>query len=143
LKETLTPIQQSRAEFFLPDTMALPLFLSLHIGIAVLVFALTAGAFLYNLLEARPQKGPKKDGLYEDKDGRATEETQKAYSVKLQNGFATAFAAVGFGIGLANAVVVTVKDGESSSIDGWLQFLPWVSAAISDVKFHNVEGRLA
>jgi Mor family transcriptional regulator len=112
--------------------MALPLFLSLHIAIAATVLALTIGASFYNFSGRRAKLSERtaKTQLYEDKDGIATYETQAAYSVKWQNVFATIFATAGFFVALSNAVLVTVKNQESSSIDGWLQFLPWVSGSV-------------
>ncbi|KAF2437095.1 putative ABC bile acid transporter, partial [Tothia fuscella] len=112
--------------------MALPLFLSLHIGIAALVFCLTIGAFIYNFTEAKPSKTEL--GLYQDKDGKATPETQKAYSTRWQNIFATVLAVLGFGVALANAVIVTVKDAETSEVDGWVQFGLWVFIIIQRIQ---------
>jgi hypothetical protein len=107
--------------------MALPLFLSLHITVAVLILSLTVGATAYNFFTSTPRSESTKTGLYEDRDGVATAETQKAYSVKLQNNFATLFTAAGFAVSLTNAVLATLNE-EASTIDGWLQFSLWVSA---------------
>jgi hypothetical protein len=109
--------------------MALPLFLSLHIGAAALILSLTIGACCYNFFSVAPRSASFKSGLYEDKDGAATAESQESYSVKLQNIFATIFTTAGFAISLTNAVLATQNE-EASTVDGWLQFSLWVSADI-------------
>jgi hypothetical protein len=109
--------------------MALPLFLSLHVVVAALILSLALGATTYNLYSRSPQSEFSKTGLYEDKDGVATLETQKAYSVKVQNVFATIFTAAGFAVSLTNAVLATLNE-EASTIDGWLQFSLWVGVEI-------------
>ena len=63
--------------------------------------------------------------LYEDKDGVATEKSQAAYSVKIQNALATLFAVAGFGISLAVAVRGTLAG--TNVITWWLHFGVWVS----------------
>jgi hypothetical protein len=107
--------------------MALPLFLSLHVCVAALILSITLGATTYNAFSSPSRSESSKTGLYEDKDGVATEETQKAYSVKLQNIFATIFTTAGFAVSLTNAVLATQNE-EASTTDGWLQFSLWVSA---------------
>lgn len=122
--------------------MALPLLLSLHIVISTLVLCLTIGAVYYNLLGSRGTRNVKTDSeLYEDKDGVASPETQKQYSVKLQNVFATIFAVAGFGVACANAVLGMLNE-RGSEIDGWVQFVLWVSLilSLSDSSFWDAGG---
>jgi hypothetical protein len=65
--------------------------------------------------------------LYKDKDGVATEQSQAAYSVKIQNGLATLFAVAGFGASLAAAVCGTLTG--TNVITWWLHFGLWVSSS--------------
>jgi hypothetical protein len=116
--------------------MALPLFLSLHIATAALILFLTIGACCYNFFSIAPRSASSKSELYEDKDGVATVESQKLYSVKLQNIFATFFTTAGFAVSLTNAVLATLNE-EASTIDGWLQFSLWVSADIFYYDWHR------
>jgi hypothetical protein len=61
---------------------------------------------------------------YKDKDGIATEESQKAYSVRTQNILATLISLTGFGVSLAGAVRATVA-AEYRVIE-WQCFSLWV-----------------
>ena len=62
--------------------------------------------------------------LYEDEDGVATEESQRAYSVKVQNVLASTIAIVGFGVSLAGTIRATVAG--SNVISWWLHCSLWV-----------------
>ena len=61
-----------------------------------------------------------KDALYEDKDGAATEESQNAYSVRIQKIVSTLIAVAGFGVALACAVRGTLAG--TNVITWWLHF---------------------
>jgi hypothetical protein len=70
------------------------------------------------------------DGIYEDKDGRATEESMAKYSTKAQ--FAVIFAAssIGLATSFALAIFATVRRenqfSELSLVQLWMLFAAWV-----------------
>jgi hypothetical protein len=68
----------------------------------------------------------KKHEVYEDDDGKATPETAKAYSAKVSKTFVLLFAAIGFGVSIAHAILS--KDVEHLFLENWLGVAAWVSA---------------
>jgi hypothetical protein len=63
--------------------------------------------------------------LYEDSDGKASEHSQKAYSVKLQKVFLGLLAAAGFTVTLVRAVFTTIWSW-SALAEGWIAVSIWV-----------------
>lgn len=106
--------------------MALPILLLLHIAVtsAVLLLTIIATASLSNW-----SKNIKK-GLYEDEDGVATPESQRAFSTKVQNVLATIITSAGLGVAIANAVSATLDAPHSSDGSafehGWFGVAIWV-----------------
>ena len=70
------------------------------------------------------------DGIYEDKDGRATEESMAKYSTKAQFAVMFAASAMGLAISFALAVFAAVRTenpfSELSVVQLWLLFAAWV-----------------
>lgn len=111
--------------------MALPILLVLHIAIsaAVLLLTIIATALFSRSFWSKNIKNVKPE-LYEDEDGAATPESQKAYSTKVQNVLATIVTSAGLGVAVANAVLGTLDaphslDG-SAFEDGWFGVAIWV-----------------
>lgn len=111
--------------------MALPILLVLHIAItaAVLLLTIIATALFSRSFWSKNIKNVKSE-LYEDEDGAATPESQKAYSIKVQNVLATIVTSAGLGVAVANAVLGTLDaphslDG-SAFEDGWFGVGIWV-----------------
>jgi hypothetical protein len=62
---------------------------------------------------------------YEDKDGVASEDSQKAYSVKSQKVILTLLTAAGFLVALAQAVLATIFHWIAIT-ETWIDFTVWV-----------------
>jgi hypothetical protein len=93
------------------------------------VLGLVAGFSLVStasVLRSRNQD-PKTEGAarYEDKDGVASEDSQKAYSVKSQNVILTLLTAAGFVVALAQAVLATIFHWTAIT-ETWIDFTVWV-----------------
>jgi hypothetical protein len=112
--------------------MAFPLLLILHIAVTAAVFLLTiiATALFSRGFWSKNSKDLKSE-LYEDEDGTATPESQKAYSTKVQNVLATIITSAGLAIAIANAVLGTLEAPHSLNgsafEDGWFGVGIWVS----------------
>jgi len=104
----------------------------LHCAAAAIVFLLTLGSTVQTILRIirKPERVPQ-DKLYEDEDGVASEESQKAYSIKLQNILATFITVAGFGVSLAGAIRATVEVTNEQFVNEWLQLSLWVCATSS------------
>ncbi|KIW07421.1 uncharacterized protein PV09_02262 [Verruconis gallopava] len=111
-----------------------PLFLH-SIALAIVLFLF--GPSLWRFVSLRRSGLSKKlsDYQYHDKDGIATEETQNAYSIKLQNVLATFLSLAGFGLSLAAAVRGTVADENLISV--WLHFGLWVLVLVQHLLVLN------
>src|SRR5436189_4793715 len=64
--------------------------------------------------------------LYEDRDGVATEETEKKFSDKVQKVVIAAFSVAGFFVSVALSVSATLKPDLSPVLDQWIQAGVWV-----------------
>jgi hypothetical protein len=112
--------------------MALPLLLILHIAAtaAILLLTIIATTFFSKKFWFKNVKEVKSE-LYEDEDGVATSESQRAYSTKVQNVLATIVTSAGLAIAIANAVLRTLDEQHSSNgsgfEDAWLGVGVWVS----------------
>lgn len=111
--------------------MALSILLVLHIAItaAVLFLTLVATALFSPSFWSKKKKDVKAE-LYEDEDGVATPESQKAYSIKVQNVLGTIVTTAGLGVAITNAVLGTLDaphslDGTALE-DGWFGVGIWV-----------------
>jgi hypothetical protein len=105
--------------------MAKPWACVLH-SIALAIIALLTTTSIVRVLRHRQSltASKKQTQRYEDKDGVATEESQKAYSVKVQNILATLISVIGLGVSLAGAVRATLTG--TNLISGWLHASLWV-----------------
>ncbi|KAE9991311.1 hypothetical protein EG327_000152 [Venturia inaequalis] len=114
--------------------MALPILLLSHIAItaAILLITIIATASF-----SKWSKNIKKD-LYEDEDGVASPESQRAYSIKVQNVLATIITSAGLGVAITNAVLGSLDtphslDG-SAFEDGWFGVAIWFMLALLRVQ---------
>ncbi|KAL3419949.1 ABC transporter [Phlyctema vagabunda] len=97
------------------------------------------------------------DGLYEDEDGKATEESMTKYSIKTAFISISITTALGLAASFAQAVFLTVKKDSASTTafltKVWLQFAVWVLLLIQFVdtsrqvqlitRYHSAISRLA
>lgn len=67
------------------------------------------------------------EGLYEDEDGTATEDSQDAYSVRRPKILTTICAVVAVLASLISIVWTTLKPAKSPVLPSWLMFGGWVS----------------
>lgn len=112
--------------------MALPLLLIFHIAVTSAILLLTVIATAFFSRSFSKNVKDVNSVLYEDKDGAATPESQKAYSTKVQNVLATIVTIAGLAVAIANAVLATLEaphsmDG-SAFEDGWFGVGIWVSS---------------
>jgi ABC-type uncharacterized transport system permease subunit len=111
--------------------MALPLLLIFHIAVtaAILLLTIIATALFSKSFWSKSITNVKSE-LYEDEDGVATPESQKAYSIKVQNVLATIVTSAGLGIAIADAVLGTLEATHSLNgsafEDGWFGVAIWV-----------------
>ena len=92
-------------------------------------FALAAVLTIASAFFARAaprEKSPK--ALYEDKDGAATEETQKQFSTRTQTIIATFCAFAGFAISLTDGLLrhVAYQQTKQELVGGWAHLATWV-----------------
>lgn len=64
--------------------------------------------------------------VYRDEDGEASEESLRAFSDKWQRVAVALFAAIGFSVTLALAILTTLEINASYTILNWLQLGIWV-----------------
>lgn len=106
--------------------MALPILLLSHIAITASILLIT---IIATASFSKWSKNVEKD-LYEDEDGVASPESQRAYSIKIQNVLATIITSAGLGVAIANAVLGSLDtphslDGNAFE-DGWFGVAIWV-----------------
>ena len=96
----------------------------------ILVFLLTVPTFWAFHNKAKPKAGridfDEIDKLYEDRDGIATEETQKNYSAAIPKYISLSGSIIGF---LASAIITAYTSNHpayDTCVDGWLLFGTWV-----------------
>ena len=66
------------------------------------------------------------DGLYEDRDGKATSESQERFSTRLPTGMALVAVATGLVISVADALLPTTRAGGTLILESWLRVVAWV-----------------
>ncbi|KIW98705.1 uncharacterized protein Z519_00366 [Cladophialophora bantiana CBS 173.52] len=102
---------------------------SVAISIACLavVGALSTPAFRQFLLRIRPKKGQYQElsRRYEDKDGKATEESQRACSDVVVRWTLIIVSAIACLDALATAILTTNRPNLSLTLEQWLQFATW------------------
>ncbi|OAP61776.1 hypothetical protein AYL99_03979 [Fonsecaea erecta] len=103
---------------------------SVAISIACLavVGALSTPAFRQVLLRLRAKKDQYQElsQCYEDKDGKATEESQRAYSDFIVRLILIIISTIAFLDALATAILTTTRPQLSLTLEQWLQFATWV-----------------
>lgn len=96
----------------------------------ILIFLTSIPRFLTVCKRARSKaRGDNSDEtfkLYEDKDGIATEETQKRYSAAVPKYFALSCSLLGFSASTSIAVFSTVHPTLNLYVEHWLSFGIWV-----------------
>jgi hypothetical protein len=65
--------------------------------------------------------------IYQDKDGVASEESVKAYSVRTQNILLILFTVLGVSVALVEAILITIRDPANTS-EAWAGFILWVTS---------------
>jgi hypothetical protein len=78
------------------------------------------------------QKGPEYSSLngydlYEDEDGKATEESTKAFSDKIPRFSIAILSTIGFSTVLTLAIITTLQGPTAYMVENWLQVGVWVS----------------
>ena len=103
------------------------LLLAYILGLAVAALFTLSSAFLGRQGHAA---APRSKALYEDEDGAATVETQKAFSTRLQTFVSSFCATAGFGLALTSAILNHNSDGVNRSPQrptaSWVFFGLWV-----------------
>jgi hypothetical protein len=93
----------------------------------ILVSLLTIPALLGGVSHCREPKS--KPGLYEDKDGVASEESMAAYTAKYPKLLLSVFTVVGFATSVCLAVVGTLDQSlDPMFLENWLAAGQWVCA---------------
>ncbi len=96
----------------------------------ILVFITTVPTFLSFFNKAKSKaNGDRYEDLhkfYEDRDGVATEESQKAFSVAIPKYIGFSSCVVGFLASIIIAVFTTIQTTRNSHVENWLIFGSWV-----------------
>ena len=110
----------------------------------ILVFFLTVPTFwsLFNQARSKARGSDYEEihKLYEDRDGVATEESQKRYSAAIPKYIAASSSLLGFIASIAIAAFTSVHSATHPCLENWLSFGTWVrdrptvSAQITDQK---------
>jgi hypothetical protein len=101
---------------------------SWQLDAATLACAVVLAAFSIrvSVLSRKQRASSGESKLYQDKDGVATEESQKAYSVRWQNIALIVFTFLGISVALVEAVLVTLRY-PAIVCDSWAAFIHWVT----------------
>ena len=70
------------------------------------------------------------NGLYEDEDGAATEESQEKYSTIVPRILILTSSVVGLLVSIAASVLSTVHPGRALFVEGWITFGAWVCGPV-------------
>jgi len=98
--------------------------LGLEVAVLIVVVILL-GFSLRASLQSRSSRPKTEQKLYQDEDGTATEETQKAYSVRIQNILLIIISVAGFSASFVEAIFGTVQ-AWSFLTTIWVDFAVWV-----------------
>ena len=66
------------------------------------------------------------DDIYSDEDGKASEESQKCFSTIVQRSIALLAGFAGLSVAIVDAVLMTIKYAEGSTVEIWLRVVSWV-----------------
>jgi hypothetical protein len=80
-----------------------------------------------HILSRTSDPGTEEPALYQDEDGEASEDTQKAYTVRLQNFLLVPTSVAGFSIALAEAVIGQLHSWSVLQVI-WMDFALWVGS---------------
>jgi hypothetical protein len=98
------------------------------VGLGVVLAAVSLRVSLLSRKRKAASHGEPK--VYQDKDGVASEESVKAYSVRRQNVVLVLFTVLGVSVGLIEAVLVTIRYPAATSTS-WAAFILWVTSFLS------------
>lgn len=96
----------------------------------IIVVATTIPTFIHIFHKIRSQQ--KENGfeelhkLYEDRDGIATEESQKEYSAAIPKYIGLSSSFLGFLASIAAAVIDSIRPAENLFIENWISLGSWV-----------------
>ena len=93
---------------------------------AVVLAAISARV---SFLSRKRRASQGESNIYQDKDGVATEESLKAYSVRRQNILLILFTLLGISVGLIEAVFVTLRY-PAAACESWAAFIIWVGTSV-------------
>ncbi|KAF2402739.1 P-loop containing nucleoside triphosphate hydrolase protein [Trichodelitschia bisporula] len=105
--------------------------LGLQIAVAAGV-AVSAG-FASTKLRRRPYDEKVDGHLYQDKDGIASEESQRAFSVKVQNVLGSLIVLLGFGIAVAGVLYETAVRRHFGGVEEWVRLGVWALLALQQL----------
>lgn len=102
--------------------------LARQVDVAGLALAVVLAAFSLwvSFLSRKRTASNRESRVYQDKDGVASEESQKAYSVHLQNTLLILITFLGISVGLVEAILVTISQ-PADTCAAWTAFVFWVS----------------
>lgn len=100
-------------------------FIWLEAAVLGVVFGISLGSAGFVIRSRSQDPKSSEASKYEDKDGVASEDSQKAYSVKLQNVVLTLLTAAGFLVALAQAVLATIFHWIAVT-ETWIDLTVWV-----------------
>jgi uncharacterized protein YqhQ len=103
-------------------------------SVGLFLIALLTTPAIYTIvsrLVSRRQASDSTRQLYQDEDGTATEESEKAFSDKIQRFSIAVLSVIGFLASLALAVLVTINTPRTFFVEHWLQFAGWVGVDLA------------
>jgi hypothetical protein len=97
----------------------------LNLSVLVAVSILLGSSLKASLESRKPRPTADQSKIYEDEDGKATEESQKAYSVRIQKFLLVAVTGAGFSVALVESILAVLHSWELSNTP-WIDFAIWV-----------------
>lgn len=104
--------------------------------ILVLLTAIPSFRYLFHKAKRRPKDSEYDDTyeIYEDLDGVATEESQKAYSTALPIYILLSCTVVGLLASIAKASVAAIQQANDVHIEAWFLFGTWVCQSLKVIE---------
>lgn len=99
--------------------------------IVVVLLTLPGATKLYYRWSANKKQYQEFTDKYEDEDGVATEESEAAFSTKIQCVLILLFALIGFAVSLVSSVLATLREDARLPVESWLQFAAWVRIQVT------------
>lgn len=101
------------------------------IGLGFLAAASIPTVFTFNeKIKRRKEFAEDNNYLYEDKDGAATEDSQKKFSTIIPRSLSVTGSIIGCLLSIAEAVLRTSDPRRSLFIESWLVFASWVGQVV-------------